>query len=511
MPSETNPVLSAIDTAFTLPSGDVAVYFAADGETIDFVTSIGTWSKYEKAQVMAALDTYSTYADLSFRVTTDPDEADFRLTKSAAPAGSLAFMNPPDPSYGDAAGLAWFNAGFNWSGPNGGLLDAGAYTFTIFLHEFGHGLGLAHPFDASSGSTVMPSIGPGPGLDQGVYTVMTYNDGWPEAPAGSSDSRAYGWNLTPSPIDIAVIQEKYGANLATGAGRTSYVLPAENGPGTGYAAIWDVDGLDTIIHEGDQAAVIDLRAATLRAAEGGGGFVSHAGDVHGGFTIANGVVIENAIGGSGDDTIIGNSAANRLNGGAGADVMTGGKGDDIYILDDAGDETHEARGGGIDTIRTSRVDVALRDHAFVENVSLFGRRHLDAEGSRADNVIEGNRGDNVLSGGKGDDVLFGGLGFDVLDGGAGNDTLTGSLGPDTLTGGAGADTFVVTLDDGRATITDFTPADTLDLTQFGLGSFADVAAALTVEDNGTVIQLDGARVFLVGVADGGISGDMVLI
>ena len=61
---------------------------------------------------------------------------------------------------------------------------------------------------------------------------------------------------------------------------------------------------------------------------GGGGFVSYAYGIYGGFTIANGVVIENATSGGGNDTLVGNAAANVLNGGAGADRMTGGAGKD---------------------------------------------------------------------------------------------------------------------------------------------------------------------------------------
>ena len=58
---------------------------------------------------------------------------------------------------------------------------------------------------------------------------------------------------------------------------------------------------------------IDLRAATLAGDDpNAGGFLSQHTGVAGGFTIANGVVIENAIGGNGNDTLIGNSAANRL-------------------------------------------------------------------------------------------------------------------------------------------------------------------------------------------------------
>jgi Ca2+-binding RTX toxin-like protein len=61
--------------------------------------------------------------------------------------------------------------------------------------------------------------------------------------------------------------------------------------------------------------------------------------VWGGYTIAGGVVIENATGGSGDDVLLGNSSANTLTGNDGDDALLGRGGNDIL------------RGGaGVDTI-----------------------------------------------------------------------------------------------------------------------------------------------------------------
>ncbi len=65
-------------------------------------------------------------------------------------------------------------------------------------------------------------------------------------------------------------------------------------------------------------------------------------ELKGGYYIASGVVIENAIGGSGNDRLIGNSASNLLSGNDGNDtlvvqddgndVLRGGSGDDKYIV-----------------------------------------------------------------------------------------------------------------------------------------------------------------------------------
>lgn len=359
-----NPVLAAIDLGVALASPEIGVYFGKDGERFDFYDNQGDWSAYARQQALAALDAWAAVCNISVSETDDPDGATFRLTKADSPHGSLGFMNPPDPEYGDTQGIAWFNSLPYWSGRAGGMLDAGAYMFTIFLHEFGHGLGLAHPHDESGESGLMPEVGGGLGLDQGLYTVMTYNDGWPEAPEGLPESRAWGWNLGPSALDIAVAQAKYGANLATGAGRDRYVLPTKDQTGTGWLCIWDAGGRDAIVHRGGADATIDLRPATLLAEEGGGGRPSWVDGIHGGFTLANGVVIEQAIGGRGDDRLVASDAGARLRGREGADRIEGGAGADR---------------------------------------------------------LQGDQGADRLSGGDGDDVLAGGAGRDRLRGGAGDD------------------------------------------------------------------------------------------
>ena len=527
--TETNPVLSSIDEGVSLSSTEVTVYFAQDGEKVDFLTNEGTWTEYEIAQAMAALETYAAVSGLTFSITDDPEEATFRLTKAESEYGSLGFMNPPYAEYGDTQGIAWFNSLPYWGDADSGLLDAGSYMYTIFLHEFGHGLGLAHPFEASGSSTVIPQVGDGMGLDQGIYTVMTYNDGWPEAPEGLPDSRAWGWNLGPSAIDIAVIQAKYGVNTETGKGKTVYVLPSENTTGTGYLCIWDVAGKDTLRHDGSAAATIDLRAATLLAEEGGGGWVSHVSGIHGGYTIANGVVIENAVGGSGDDILTGNAADNLLNGRGGDDVMTGGEGDDIFVVQSAGDQVIELADEGRDTIRSNVLDIALADFDFVEAVDLRGDADLAATGTaRADsltgnsgaNRLAGKAGDDTLSGGggkdrllggDGDDLLKGGGGKDVLIGGDGDDTLIGGRGTDVLTGGTGSDTFVMEVGGGKDRITDFGAGDLLDLTAFGFADFAAVQAALTDQGDSLHLALEDAQVVITLDGIDSLSAAMVLI
>jgi Ca2+-binding RTX toxin-like protein len=158
--------------------------------------------------------------------------------------------------------------------------------------------------------------------------------------------------------------------------------------------------------------VIDLRPATLEYEVGGGGFISNASGIRGGFTIANGVEIENAIGGSGDDMLIGNGLDNMLDGSAGNDTVESGGGRNTFYGSSGNDQI--TGGTGADT-------------------------------------IYGGSGNDEITGGGGNDALFGGRGNDEIDGGIGTDDITGGLGQDTMTGGAGADTFIFNaISDSRA-------------------------------------------------------------
>jgi serralysin len=123
-----------------------------------------------------------------------------------------------------------------------------------------------------------------------------------------------------------------------------YYLPTRNAPGTGWSCIWDTGGVDTISGIRSISDVtIDLRAATLASGKpSAGGLASRQSDISGGYTIAKGVMIENAQGGKGDDLLIGNASSNSLKGNAGDDDLRGLGGDDV-LNGRAGDDV--LRGG----------------------------------------------------------------------------------------------------------------------------------------------------------------------
>ena len=405
-----------------LADPSVKVYFAGRGEEFDGYTSEG-FTTHERNQFEKAFNGLAAVSGLTFEIVDDPSGADFRLvldTNEFAANGegdTLAFFNPP--GFGEE-GVGVFN-GALWDRSPGGDLRLGGYGFVTITHEILHGLGLAHPHDAGGGSPIMPGV-KRPfndfgdfDLNQGIFTTMSYNSGLLTGTAGSAPTGSdFGYEAGPMALDIAVLQALYGTGGAYRAGNTTYTLPDRNKPGTMWQAIWDTGGFDRLIYDGNRDTTIDLRPATLVQGKGGGGFISAADGIAGGFTIANGVRIEAAVSGAGRDTLIGNGADNLLNGRGGADVVLGRSGDD------------ELRGGGGRDVLKGGAGADL----------------LLAQ--MGDDYLHGQFGNDRLVGGRGDDILRGGGGSDRLTVGGGRDLIGGGKGQDFLSGGAGADQFVFT-------------------------------------------------------------------
>ncbi len=521
------------------------VYFAAPGENFgesdDGVTPLPSfgWNDYEIGQVMLALEEYEKILGVNYEITTDASAATFRLiTTQSTQYG--AYMYPQDPAFGTQQGIAAFNVlSGGWAFQQQQSLEQGGFAFAVILHEFGHGHGLSHPHDRGGGSDIMLGVS-GPfdslgvyDLNQGVYTVMSYNDAWQLHPDGPSPFTAAGidngWSGTLSALDIAALQRRYGANNAFATGDNVYQLKDANDRGTYYQTIWDTGGRDVIRYDGARNARIDLLAATIDYSPTGGGVLSFVDDIWGGFTIAQGVVIENATGGSGHDSLLGNAVANVLTGNEGDDVLVGRGGGDIlnggagfdiasYIDAQAGvsarikeysdDNTGDAAGDrfySIEGLQGSAFNDILRGND--------GANRLDGLGG--DDNLRGDDGADILLGGAGNDILSGGDGGDGLDGGSGNDLLSGGDGADVLVGGAGADrmtggdgrdSFVFNLNEGADTVTDFRRGqDTLDLRETGL-SWADLDSSgngrLDAADD-FVAVVGGRMIIDLGAAAGG--------
>ncbi len=217
--------------------------------------------------------------------------------------------------------------------------------------------------------------------------------------------------------------------------------------------------------------------------------------------------IENAFGGSTNDTITGAGDANYLYGNSGndsisglgnADTLAGGSGNDTLDGGDGADQlfgdsdNDVLRGGaGNDTLNgglegltggdtadyaaaTSNITVWLdaaihlvaggvdvgTDQVFsIENVSLGSGADLVLANANANNIALGNgadaalgyAGNDTIDGGSGNDLIFGQEGNDSLIGGAGEDILAAGIGNDTVN--AGADIDFVLAEEGDDSVT----------------------------------------------------------
>jgi Ca2+-binding RTX toxin-like protein len=365
---------------------------------------------------------------------------------------------------------------------------------------------------------------------------------------GSDTTRMYHDLGAPLLVDIMALQKLYGANTSTFAGDTVYGFGSNTGDdrlsltqadGKMVASIWDGGGIDTIDLSGlDADSLINLRE----------GAFSSFGGLKNNFSIAPGAVIENAVGGSGDDTIAGNDADNGIAGGDGddiiygrdgSDVINGNEGNDViwrndgddFILGgdgrdqlhgDAGNDViHSESGGGIvyggegdDTLSAS----SGTTHIFGEegDDQIFGGTEADGlYGGIGDDNISGGGGNDWLYGQEGDDFIWGDSGNDTIDGGEGFDQIAGGDGNDTILAGAGggfvygnagddtitADTGFNQIwgDDGNDTITGGADRDVIvggndDDTVFGRGGEDDIFGGSgddTIEGGAGYDQISG--------------------
>jgi Ca2+-binding RTX toxin-like protein len=418
----------------------ITIYFAREGDVFasedptnpglpPVLVSAGT-KDWEKEVVNTALDQIEEVADVVYVEVDNREEADFFFTTYAGTPGPgvslLGSMAPPD--YPDE-GLAQFNSGdYRWTEKN---LQQGGFSYVTLVHEFGHGMGMAHPHDNGGRSGIMNGVEEEStfnystgdfNLNQGINTMMSYEDGWQMSPYGNAPTDAgYGYLGGPMAFDIAVLQDKYGVNEDHATGNNIYRMKDVNAAGTFYDSIWDAGGHDQIIYDGERNSKVDLRDATLEYEIGGGGFISYAHGIFGGYTIANSVTIEDARTGSGNDLINGNEVGNRLISNAGHDTVRGLGGQDAIF---GGVGNDKLFGGS-------------------QNDNMSGGEGLDfVLGQTGNDRVSADAGNDVARGGDGNDRVAGGEGDDRINGNLGNDVVIGGAGIDMIAGGGDADIFV---------------------------------------------------------------------
>ena len=369
------------------------------------------WDNSYRQAAINAFEEIETFANISFNYVDNVEDADFAMLQADFGGAFLGYWKIGggdfivDGTRHSLDGWGAFNTFFpSWSDSD---LRRGSLGYVTLIHEIGHGLGLAHTHDEGGETEILQGVSDRfedrgvHGLNQGIWTTMSYIDGWNGGnQSGSPRNDEYGLQGTMMALDIAVLQEKYGTNMSANAGDDVYTLQTNGSNNTYYAAIWDTGGNDTIVSASNSNSIINLNDATLQYEEGGGGFVSYTENTHGGFTIANSVIIENATGGGGNDHLFGNEFDNILTGNAGRDEIEGGDGDD-YLYGNGG-----------------------RD---------------DLSGGAGDDHLMGGTGGDTLNGGAGDDYLYLLSEGGVLRGGDGDDFIFGSSEGDRISSGRGND------------------------------------------------------------------------
>ncbi|MEH2150841.1 calcium-binding protein [Nostoc sp.] len=216
--------------------------------------------------------------------------------------------------------------------------------------------------------------------------------------------------------------------LYGGAGNDTYSFLANTALGTDTIIETTTDGTDTINFSGTTVAVnLNLGLTTSQTVNSNLKLILSANNV-----------IENATGGTGNDSLTGNTLNNTLIGGGGNDQLQGLTGNDTYsFLANTAlgtDTITETSTGGSDTINFSGTTVAV-------NLNL-GLTTSQTVNSNLNLILSANNVIENATGGTGNDILTGNTLNNTLIGGDGNDTLGGGNGNDTLTGGVGNDKYL---------------------------------------------------------------------
>ena len=474
-----------------------------------------------KNQIKTALNHFAESTGITFVETASYDNAQVKLYNQTTYANNAG--------YWDGSTIRLSTSETDMS------IDPGTIGYYTLMHELGHALGLNHfnAFSDANGDGVQQA-GEASALNyrdaNGVaqtwdtsmimadrenifdindaYSIMAYNKGQVFTNGVRSTALGTEYGL----FDLAALHYAYGVNTNLRAGSNTY--------GFNEHYIWDGAGIDTFSAANKSIAVnVDLTPGSWIYA---GTKLSDSSAanllVDGQAFIGFGTYIENAVGGTGNDTLTGNMLGNNLNGGSGNDSISGGDGGDVLkgslgadsLNGGVGSDWADYRGTSVAVTVDLNSTVAQNTGAWgtdtivnVENV--YGGSGNDSlTGNAQGNTIRGGLGNDYMSGdvvggvaggndyvdyrdittanltidlslttaqvtGAGTDTLlnfesiYSGAANDRLTGNhlanqllayAGNDTLKGGLGNDGLQGGLGSDSYLFQRGAGADNITE---------------------------------------------------------
>lgn len=403
-----------------------------------------------KDAVRTALETYASFINIDFVEVAGP--SDLRFAIAGIDSGGRGW-DPGSPE--ERSGDVYLPSTTNWD-----RVSIETVKYYTILHEIGHALGLSHV-----GASLSPD------KESIQFTVMSY----PSWPGQDPLARPIDTPSTPMQLDIAALQYLYGANFNHNSGDTTYSWNASTGDmfidgvqvttperAEVFMTLWDGGGKDTFDLSNFFGVKVDLRPGewTLLSESLRPTLTFNDPDV--GSNDANGNIanpylykgdtrslIENAIGGRGDDRFIGNQANNEFRGGEGDDTFFYTGGIDTFI---GGSKRDDGDTADFSMVSARLIFKPVQTFVtFTINGTVI-RSPIQADTSLAD--TNGNSYEVVLSNGfrlatltgienligsKSDDDITGDGSSNEIDAEAGNDIVRYLGGFDYMRGGTGVD------------------------------------------------------------------------